>query len=601
MSIALGGDNKVRPSKLTEVEDGKTGDQNANTTNAKTQHGTEEIRNNRCCTKCIGGNCKFAIMFGGIATSLSLIIIIIVVVIMSTKGNGEVPIPPRTTTTDVTMDYEINASTITGINALAFTNTPYYVTTDTNALTFINTPHYATTIETTTLTDDSNNSYNYTDALYKSILFYEAQRSGTLPPTNRIPYRGDSALDDMGLNGEDLTGGWYDAGDHIKSTFPMAFSVAVLSWGYLEFKDAYEEADETQNMLDCIRWGTDFILKAHTASNELYVQIGTVSLDHTYWGRPEEMTMDRPAFRINSTSPGSDVAGATAAALAASSMVFADTDPDYAALLLNESRELFEFADTERGFYRDSFFDSEIGDLIYTSGSKYNDEISWAAIWLYKATGEEIYLNKSVTELENMASGRPWSFAWAQVDAGVHLLLYNLTGDPSGDYLKKITKFLDGWLPDGVVSYTPKGLVFRHFWGSLRYAAGTAFIALIAAENGINAETYRQFAKDQLHYILGDSGRSYVCGFGNNPPVYPHHRSSSCPDLPANCNWGTFNSLDPNPQVLYGAMVGGPYEEDDYEDDREDYYKNEVTLDYNAGFHSAIAGMLHLEMTNQLP
>ena len=44
----------------------------------------------------------------------------------------------------------------------------------------------------------------------KSILFYDAQRSGKLPVDNPIIWRGDSALGDKGNNGEDLTGGWYD-------------------------------------------------------------------------------------------------------------------------------------------------------------------------------------------------------------------------------------------------------------------------------------------------------------------------------------------------------------------------------------------------------
>ena len=52
--------------------------------------------------------------------------------------------------------------------------------------------------------------YNLNEVLEKSILFYEAQRSGKLPASNRIPWRGDSALNDRGSNGEDLTGGWYD-------------------------------------------------------------------------------------------------------------------------------------------------------------------------------------------------------------------------------------------------------------------------------------------------------------------------------------------------------------------------------------------------------
>jgi len=42
--------------------------------------------------------------------------------------------------------------------------------------------------------------------------------------------------------------------------------------------------------------------------------------------------------------------------------------------------------------------------------------------------------------------------------------------------------------------------------------------------------------------------------------------------------------------VLYGALVGGPDENDVYVDDREDYVSNEVACDYNAGFQGAVAG-----------
>lgn len=45
-----------------------------------------------------------------------------------------------------------------------------------------------------------------------SWLFYEAQRSGKLPGTNRISWRGDSALGDKAPDGSDVSGGWYDAG-----------------------------------------------------------------------------------------------------------------------------------------------------------------------------------------------------------------------------------------------------------------------------------------------------------------------------------------------------------------------------------------------------
>lgn len=85
----------------------------------------------------------------------------------------------------------------------------------------------------------SNFVPNYEKALQLSLLFYDAQRSGHLPNPHRIPWRGDSALEDKGHNGEDLTGGYYDASDFVKFSFTMAFSTTILSWGMLSFKNGY--------------------------------------------------------------------------------------------------------------------------------------------------------------------------------------------------------------------------------------------------------------------------------------------------------------------------------------------------------------------------
>lgn len=62
----------------------------------------------------------------------------------------------------------------------------------------------------------ADNQQNYAELLQKSILFYEARRSGKLPDNSRLNWRGDSGLDDGKGAGRDLTGGWYDAGDHVK-------------------------------------------------------------------------------------------------------------------------------------------------------------------------------------------------------------------------------------------------------------------------------------------------------------------------------------------------------------------------------------------------
>jgi hypothetical protein len=45
-----------------------------------------------------------------------------------------------------------------------------------------------------------------------------------------------------------------------------------------------------------------------------------------------------------------------------------------------------------------------------------------------------------------------------------------------------------------------------------------------------------------------------------------------------------FNNPGCSYQTLYGALVGGPDENDQYADTRSDYIHNEVAVDYNACF-----------------
>lgn len=68
---------------------------------------------------------------------------------------------------------------------------------------------FAFILVATTISFIDCQNYNYSEVLEKSLLFYEAQRCGKLPANNRIPWRGDSMLDDK--DGDiDLTGGYFD-------------------------------------------------------------------------------------------------------------------------------------------------------------------------------------------------------------------------------------------------------------------------------------------------------------------------------------------------------------------------------------------------------
>ena len=116
---------------------------------------------------------------------------------------------------------------------------------------------------------------------------------------------------------DEVLGGYHDAGDHVKFGFPMASMTTILTWGAISFYEGYEKAGQLEWLDDALKWSMDYFMTAHASEFELVGQLGDGGLDHAFWGRPEEMTMARPAFRITADAPGSDLAGKTAAALAA--------------------------------------------------------------------------------------------------------------------------------------------------------------------------------------------------------------------------------------------------------------------------------------------
>ncbi len=444
----------------------------------------------------------------------------------------------------------------------------------------------------------AQNSYNYAEVLQKSIFFYECQRSGPLPATNRVSWRGHSAINDGQDVGHDLAGGWYDAGDHVKFGFPMAFSATVLALGGIEYEQGYKQSGQWEYLLDNLRWVNDYFIKCHTGPNELYGQVGNGQVDHAWWGSAEVMQMERPSYKIDQDNPGTELAAETAAAMAAASIIFSKEDPAYSAELIKHAKELYDFADNYRGSYSDAIPDAA---AFYRSWSGYNDEIVWGAIFLYMATGDEAYLKKAEegyanlnTEPQSDIKSFGWTLAWDDKGYGCYVLLAKLTEKVK--YKEDAERWLDFWTTGAEgkqITYTPGGLAWLDQWGSLRYSANTSFMAMIYSditEDVAKKKKYYDFAVSQINYMLGDNpnNRSYVVGFGINPPENPHHRT-------AHGTW-TNNLKTPeemdNRHILYGALVGGPSTSDKYEDDRGDYIANEVACDYNACFTGVIARMV---------
>jgi hypothetical protein len=437
--------------------------------------------------------------------------------------------------------------------------------------------------------------FNYAEALQKSILFYEAQRSGPVPAWNRLDWKGPSALEDGKDVGVDLSGGWYDAGDNVKFNFPMAASATLLAWGALEYAEAYSKSGQMPFLLNNLRWVADYFVKCHPEPDVLYGQVGDGDKDHAFWGAAEIMQMDRPAFKVDAANPGSDLAGETAAALAALSMVFRSADAAYADKLLLHARQLYEFADKHRGVYSEAITNAK---AFYNSWSGFNDELVWGALWLHQATKDPAYLAKAEagyaalsTEPQQTMKSFRWTHAWDDKSYGCYVLLAKITGKDA--YRQDAERWLDYWtvgVGEQKVTYTPGGLAWLDQWGSLRYAMNTSLLAFIYSDwvaDAAKKKRYHDFAVRQADYVLGEnpSNRSFVVGFGVNPPTKPHHRT-------AHGSWADNLTVpEESRHILYGALVGGPGKDDKYADSRQDYVMNEVATDYNAAFTGVMARM----------
>ncbi|KAG6422598.1 hypothetical protein SASPL_119176 [Salvia splendens] len=269
--------------------------------------------------------------------------------------------------------------------------------------------------------------HDYRDALAKSILYYEGQRSGKLPATQRAAWRKDSALCDGLDKGVDLTGGYYDAGDNVKYNFPMAFTITMMAWGVIEHGNSM--GSELPHALEAVRWATDYFLKSSASAPDIiYAQVGDPNADHNCWQRPEDMDTPRTVYAVTPDKPGSEVAAETAAALAAASLAFrAFGDEAYGILLLKRAVKVFKFADKYRGSYNDSI--GEGACPFYCDYSGYQDELLWAAAWIYKATNKVYYWNyvkENIITFKGQIEGANFEFGWDSKHAGISVLVSNV-------------------------------------------------------------------------------------------------------------------------------------------------------------------------------
>ncbi|XP_060606557.1 uncharacterized protein LOC132758865 [Ruditapes philippinarum] len=482
---------------------------------------------------------------------------------------------------------------------------------------------------------------NYPDAIERSMMFYEAQRSGDfhLSSLSQINgWAGPSGEFHTTRDGKDLSGGWYNGNGNVKLTFPMAAATTVLAWGYNVWKDTYEHSSLKLNnkFKKMIRWPLDYFLKSWDLETEtLYVQIGNLTKERTMWERADndayKLLWDRnewPVYSVSPSKPGSDVAAEVASAMALSSLIEFDSaddvipttteghpngfwlgrnklpersprqkratdDDEYNSKLLNTAEQIYRLAKTYPGKYSDVVPVASKDYPDYTS-SGYEDELCFAASVLHDVTGKSVYLSDAIVYFDKFASaGTPKYFSWDDKRTACAVILYKITRKQKyASYLQDFRKF---WL-DTSGQTTFNGFAWRSENGTLSVTANAIFILLQSIEAGVfenevATEIYIWSSK-QINYMLGANGMhySYLIGYGNEYVKNPYHKNSAC-SKSKECGWSFYESLSDNQNTLIGALVGGPDVNDYHTDTRQNKLGNSVALDYNAGFQSALAGL----------
>ncbi len=408
--------------------------------------------------------------------------------------------------------------------------------------------------------------------------------------------------------------GWYDAGDTLKLNFPLSGAVSFLAWGLVDYKTQYDSAGLLTSSRDILRPAVEYLSNSYIGYRTYVGQISEPDVDHQYWGRPSQYpiaTLPRTPFIWGqNTTTQADLLGSVAAALASASMVYRDVDATFADTLKTRAIEIWQWGTVSEGLYSTVY----PGPTSAYPSTDWTDDMAWGAAWLYRATGDASYLASALTYW-NRGDPNPYP-CWDSKFAPVAAMLVSLADSgtvvvPGVDTYRHWMNsvFLRAWLrPDGYwsINRTPYGMVYPTWskWGNLRYSTTAAMVAAVHAKTNPDANQKAaelNFARSQLDYSLGGAtGRSFVVGYGNVYPLQPHQAAASCPNMPAPCGWSQFSVNAPNPQIIYGALVGGPEgqkvnpvdPDNSYVDLRSNYAANEPATDYNAGLATSLIAVL---------
>ena len=385
----------------------------------------------------------------------------------------------------------------------------------------------------------------------------------------------------------DLTGGWMDAGDMIHFTQTTAFAAALLQAAAR--LDPADAADLNAEADVGIRW----LLKAHPFEDAFVAQVGD-ERDHNRGFRDPALddASSKPGIgvRFAYTLPpdriGGDLGGKTAAALA---MAFQRTG---SAPQLAAARAWYDAGALSAGpapALKRAGYPDYAGDL-YVS-DKWEDSMATGALELYRATGEQRYLDDFgayITGRESRATGTISvvdSFsALAAADACGALGLPPIPAVPA------LTQSCNLLAENGAIAIKQAasnafGMPGFFTWGTTAQNGASGALAALATAAPGGSPRGCGVAAGARDYMLGRNpfGASFIVGYGPKAAQHPHHWASvDGPGLPVGAVVG---GPAPLSQIeAQGFRARGPLQSNfaAYVDERRNYVTSEPALDYAA-------------------
>ena len=403
----------------------------------------------------------------------------------------------------------------------------------------------------------------------------------------------------------DVTGGWYDAGDHGKyvvnggiavyqlmSTYERTLTAPTATPGALD--DGTLAVPESENgvpdILDEARWELEWMMKMQVPAGLPLEGMAHHKVQDDGWTGLPLLPSDDPKQR-QLHRPSTAATLNLAAVAAHGSRLFAKFDPSFSRELLEASRRAWAAALETPELYAPAD-DGNDGGGPYDDNAV-ADEFYWAASELYLTTGEAEFDDAlHANEWHNADVYLDGGFSWADTAQLARLDLATVPSDLSDrdDVVASVVALADRYLEDQ--RSTNFGQVLNHLagydWGS-NSAILNNQVVLGTAFDLTGKQHYAAAVIESMDYLFGRNAmnNSYVTGYGTvysqnqHSRWFAHQLDASLPSPPPGTIAGGPNTAYSDP-IAIQTFNAGCAPQQCYLDDIASYSTNEMTVNWNS-------------------